>query len=71
MELDIEGLNSRKETLERARIFLKEEFIGIDRIIDGLIEYIHVWYLAPDLLTRPIILNLPVYPLDACESTLR
>ncbi len=58
MELDIEGLNSRKETLERARIFLKEEFIGIDRIIDGLIEYIHVWYLAPDLLTRPIILNL-------------
>ncbi len=58
MELDIEGLNSRKATLERARIFLKEEFIGIDRIIDGLIEYIHVWYLAPDLLTRPIILNL-------------
>jgi hypothetical protein len=58
MKIDIKALNARKNTLEQARAHLKQEFIGIDAIIDSLIEYIQIWYLAPDLLTRPIIINL-------------
>jgi hypothetical protein len=58
MKIDTKTINARKNTLEQAREHLKQEFIGIDAIIDSLIEYIQIWYLAPDLLTRPIIINL-------------
>ena len=37
---------------------MKEQFVGIDTVIDALLEYIQVWYLGPELLTRPIIVNL-------------
>jgi hypothetical protein len=44
--------------LEKAKSNLKAKFIGIDDIIDQLFEYLHIWYLMPQILMRPIILNL-------------
>lgn len=58
MKIDIAKINQRKQVLEAAKAALKQHFIGIDKIIDDLMNYIQVWYLMPELLTRPVILNL-------------
>lgn len=57
-EIDKERLNSRRAALELLRLRLKEDFVGIDDIIDSLLDYIQVWYLMPEVLTRPIIVCL-------------
>jgi hypothetical protein len=46
-----EILNSAKETL-------KQEFIGIDHVIDEVINTLSSWYLFPDLQEKPVIINL-------------
>lgn len=48
----------RQETLNQARITLKSEFVGIDSIIDEIIESISSWYIFPDLQERPVTVNL-------------
>jgi hypothetical protein len=58
MEINFEQLEARKQVLETARTELKDYFIGIDEIIDSLLDYIQIWYLIPEILTRPIIVNL-------------
>ena len=51
-------IRQRKARLEQARTTLKAAFVGIDEVIDELLGYIQVWYLMPEVLTRPIIVNL-------------
>jgi Peptidase family M41/C-terminal, D2-small domain, of ClpB protein/ATPase family associated with various cellular activities (AAA) len=46
------------KTLQTAKTNLKSKFIGIDPIIDQIFDCIHIWYLMPELLMRPIIINL-------------
>jgi hypothetical protein len=58
MQVDIKTINTRKKALEKAKKELKNHFIGIDDIIDDLMDYIQVWYLMPELLSRPVIINL-------------
>lgn len=58
MQVDFQHIEARKQILEQARLDLKSRFIGIDEIIDELLDYIQIWYLMPELLTRPIIVNL-------------
>ncbi len=58
MNYDITLINKRKKILEKTKKELKAYFIGIDGIIDDLMDYIQVWYLMPELLTRPVIINL-------------
>ncbi len=48
----------RQEALEMLRIRLKNDFVGIDEIIDNLLDYIQIWYLVPEILTRPIVVCL-------------
>lgn len=48
----------RQARLDHARIGLKEPFVGIDRIVDELCDAVRLWYVAPELLTRPVIVNL-------------
>ncbi len=49
---------SKKETLDKVKAQLKREFIGIDSVIDNLIESFGYWYYFPDMLKRPVIVNL-------------
>ncbi len=56
--LDKDLLRRRRTELELLRVKLKEDFVGIDEIIDNLLDYIQIWYLMPELLTRPIIVCL-------------
>ncbi len=58
MEINTNQINVRKKVLDNAKKELKNYFIGIDGIIDDLMDYIQVWYLMPDLLSRPVIINL-------------
>jgi hypothetical protein len=58
MEINKANIQARKTTLENCKIYLKKEFVGIDAIIDDLLDYLQVWYLMPEILTRPVIVNL-------------
>jgi len=58
MIIDKEEIRKKKKKLDDCKIFLKKEFIGIDKIIDDLMEYIQIWYLMPEILTRPVVINL-------------
>jgi cell division protease FtsH len=58
VEIDKSSIAQRQRKLERVRKELKQEFVGIDAIIDELISYIQIWYLMPEVLVRPIIVNL-------------
>jgi hypothetical protein len=51
-------IRERSEVLEQIRLRLKQDFVGIDEIIDNLLEYIRIWYLMPEILTRPIVVCL-------------
>jgi hypothetical protein len=48
----------KSNLLEKAKETLKQEFIGLDKIIDELTAYISAWYLFPQLQERPLIINL-------------
>jgi Peptidase family M41/ATPase family associated with various cellular activities (AAA)/C-terminal, D2-small domain, of ClpB protein len=58
MQVDIRQIEARKQTLEATRADLKAYFVGIDEIIDDFLDYIQIWYLMPEILSRPIIVNL-------------
>lgn len=58
MEVDFQQIEARKQILETTRIELKAHFVGIDETIDDLLDYIQIWYLMPEILSRPIIVNL-------------
>ena len=56
--IDRDAIRARNERLEAASVELKAFFVGIDSIIDELISGIRIWYLMPEVLTRPVIVNL-------------
>ena len=56
--IDKNRLRERRASLDAIRARLKEDFVGIDEIIDSLLDYIQIWYLMPEILTRPIIVCL-------------
>jgi hypothetical protein len=58
ISIDKLEIENKKKKLDQCKLFLKKEFIGIDTIIDDLLNYIQIWYLIPDILNRPIIVNL-------------
>lgn len=54
----IKNLGFQADLLEKVTAQLKEEFIGLDNIIDNISSQISSWYLLPELQERPIIINL-------------
>lgn len=53
-----ELIESRERTLEESREYLKTQFIGIDDIIDKFIDSVRIWFLMPEVMNRPLIVNL-------------
>lgn len=53
-----EEIQKREYKLKKAATYLKSEFIGIDDTIDQFINSVKVWYILPELQTRPLIVNL-------------
>ncbi len=54
----IKTLQSKEKKLSEVAIELKKAFVGLDSTIDELIKDIRIWFLMPELLTRPVIINL-------------
>lgn len=46
------------KALEEAKLKLKSEFVGIDNIIDQIIENITPWYVTPEILEKPVVVSL-------------
>jgi cell division protease FtsH len=51
-------LSKERKILEAARIQLKTEFVGIDDVIDRILDLTSTWYLLPEMQMRPLIINL-------------
>jgi cell division protease FtsH len=56
--IDVNEIKKRADELEEIKVKLKEIFVGLDDIIDEFINNIKVWYILPDVQTRPLIVNL-------------
>jgi ATP-dependent Zn proteases len=54
----LKEIKEKEKKLEEARLALKEKFVGIDSIIDKVINSISLWYIAPEFQLRPCILSL-------------
>ena len=54
----IEIIRNRQDKLAAASIGLKSHFCGLDDIIDRIMKSIEVWYIMPELMTRPMVVNL-------------
>jgi Peptidase family M41/C-terminal, D2-small domain, of ClpB protein len=52
------NVTQRREILNKAKIQLKKEFVGIDGIIDEVLDIILPWWLFPQHQMRPLIVNL-------------
>ncbi len=58
MNIDKALLAKRKAVLEQVGKQLKTEFYGLDTIIDKAIASVYAWYVFPELIRRPVIVNL-------------
>ena len=50
--------SERRDRLKVARSELKNKFIGIDDQIDSIVDRISFWYVTPERVHRPLIINL-------------
>jgi len=57
-EITAELIQAKREALFKIGERLKKKFVGIDSVIDKLLEVIQTWYIIPQVLTRPLIVNL-------------
>ncbi|MEA3392174.1 MAG: hypothetical protein U9Q91_04275 [Candidatus Marinimicrobia bacterium] len=51
-------IDRKFDILANAKAQLKNEFFGIDNIIDEIIELVSSWYLFPELQEKPLVVNL-------------
>jgi hypothetical protein len=54
----LEEFEVKRKTLEEIKIVLKEKFVGIDTVINKVIDGISLWYLTPEFQFRPLIISL-------------
>lgn len=54
----IKKITERKNKLEFIKKELKKKFIGIDGVIDKIVDNISLWYLMPEIQFRPLIVSL-------------
>lgn len=48
----------KQKILDNAKTILKKEFIGIDQVIDEVVDALSSWYLFPNLQEKPVVINL-------------
>ena len=53
-----EIVKSRYEIFNAAKERIKKEFFGIDDVIDKVFTAMETWYIYPEFMTRPCIINL-------------
>jgi cell division protease FtsH len=58
VKIDTDVIGKKLKKLESVKKSLKKEFVGIDRQIDQMVESIKVWFIFPETLNKPLIVNL-------------
>jgi len=58
---------SKMESLSLLKSELKKEFFGINRVIDNIVDSIEPWYLFPDSIFKPWVVNL--WGMTGCGKT--
>lgn len=53
-----ENYRQLKDHLDQTALKLKSEFIGIDKVIDEIIDAIASWFFFPDIQEKPMVINL-------------
>jgi hypothetical protein len=56
--MDKRIISEKKKKLDEISSKLKNHFIGLDDIIDKIIHNIELWYIFPDIIKTPVIINL-------------
>lgn len=56
--VDTKQIKVKLAKLEEVKAKLKKDFVGIDRQIDQIVESLKVWYIFPETLSKPLIINL-------------
>ena len=56
--MDIKLIEEKQNKLKEVSNILKDKFIGIDNVIDRIIDSISLWYIMPELQLRPPIIAL-------------
>lgn len=51
-------IQQKQDQLKTIAQILKSEFIGLDAIIDSMLQTITAWYMFPELQRRPVVVNL-------------
>ena len=51
-------MENKIKKLSEAKEKLKKDFVGLDKIIDKVIDSITPWYLTPEILERPTVVSL-------------
>lgn len=57
-KIDIKEIQRKNNIVDNAIKVLKEEFIGIDKQIDEIMDNVRTWYIYPQLQSRPLVVNL-------------
>lgn len=58
LAIDTAEIKARNDRLDAVGVELRQHFVGIDDIIVDLIDAMRVWYVMPEVLVRPVIINL-------------
>jgi len=58
MNYSAETIAAKQTLLHNARQILKNEFIGINAVIDSVIDSLTTWFLFPEIQERPLVINL-------------
>ena len=59
-KIDKSNIDKRKQILLDAAKTLKSEFFGLDDTIDKIINSMQSWYIFPEIINRPVILQKKV-----------
>ena len=57
-KIETNKIIEKAKQLEKVKVILKTEFIGLDNVINDVIEYIKPFYIFPKSIKRPLIVNL-------------
>jgi regulator of sigma D len=57
-KLDKNKIIEKRKILQEVSKQLKSEFFGLDAVIDKVVNSIQAWYIFPEIISRPVIINL-------------
>jgi len=56
--MELKDIDFKKKKLADTKKVLKKKFIGLDNVIDKIIDELQTWYCCPEIIKHPTIINL-------------